>query len=142
VGSSGLVASDGTSSYSWDPSGNLTGVRQGGAGVLAYTDAHTEVVGDFTAKGSALSGSAAFDPWGAVTATSGTPSGRLGFQSQYTDPASGQVDMGPGGMPRRGPGSVTPTPSAWTRCRMRRRGTRSAMRGITRWTGRTRPGIR
>jgi YD repeat-containing protein len=34
-GSSALVASDGTSSYSWDPSGNLTGVKQGGAGVLA-----------------------------------------------------------------------------------------------------------
>ncbi|MGD0608390.1 MAG: RHS repeat-associated core domain-containing protein, partial [Streptosporangiaceae bacterium] len=40
------------------------------------------------------SGSAAFDPWGTVLATSGTASGRLGFQSQYTDPASGQVDMG------------------------------------------------
>jgi large repetitive protein len=94
AGSSALVASDGTSAYSWDPSGNLTGVKQGGSGVLAYTDAHTDVVGDFTAKGTALSGSAAFDPWGTVLATSGTVSGRLGFQSQYTDPASGQVDMG------------------------------------------------
>jgi RHS repeat-associated protein len=94
VGSSPLVASDGTSTYSWDPSGNLTGVKQGGTGVLAYTDAHTDVVGNFTAKGSALSGSSAYDPWGTVLATSGTPSGRLGFQSQYTDPASGQVDMG------------------------------------------------
>jgi hypothetical protein len=39
-------------------------VEQGGTGVLAYTDAHTDVVGNFTAKGSALSGSSAYDPWG------------------------------------------------------------------------------
>ena len=98
VGDSGLVSSDGTSTYSWDPSGNLTGVGQVGAGtsagVLAWTDAHTDVVGDFTVTGSSLAGSTSYDPWGMVTAVSGTPAGRLGYQSQYTDPSSGQVDMG------------------------------------------------
>ena len=52
------------------------------------------MVGDFTATGSSLSGSTSYDPWGTVTAVSGTQAGRLGYQSQYTDPVSGQVDMG------------------------------------------------
>jgi RHS repeat-associated protein len=98
VGTSGLVSSDGTSTYTWDPSGNLTGIGQVGAGtstaVLAYTDAHTDVVGNFTATGSSLTGSTSYDPWGNVTTTTGTPAGRLGYQSQYTDPVFGQVDMG------------------------------------------------
>ncbi|MGH3418121.1 MAG: RHS repeat-associated core domain-containing protein, partial [Streptosporangiaceae bacterium] len=94
AGSSGLMSSDGTAAYTWDPSGNLTGIAQASGGVLAYTDAHTDVVGNFTASGSSLSGSAVYDPWGMVTAQAGTPAGRLGYQSQYTDPASGQVDMG------------------------------------------------
>jgi RHS repeat-associated protein len=97
-GNSDLISADGSSTYSYDPGGNLTGIGQPGggtsAGVLAYTDAHTDVVGDFTASGSSLSGSQAFDPWGTVITTSGTPAGRLGYQSAWTDPATSQVDMG------------------------------------------------
>jgi RHS repeat-associated protein len=42
----------------------------------------------------ALTGSRTFGPWGAVTASGGTLAGSLGYQSQYTSPATGQVDMG------------------------------------------------
>jgi large repetitive protein len=90
-------ASDGSSTYSWDPSGGLIGVGAAGAGqpagVLAFTDQHTDVVGNFTAAGSALGGSASYDPLGNVTAAAGVAAGKLGFQSGWTDPATGQVNM-------------------------------------------------
>jgi RHS repeat-associated protein len=86
------VASDGVSTYSRDPSGNLVAVAQGGASVLALTDQHKDVVGEFTAAGSTLSGSATYDPLGNVTAAS-SQIGSLGYQSGWTDPATGKVNM-------------------------------------------------
>jgi RHS repeat-associated protein len=62
--------------------------------VLDFTDRHTDLDGQFTAAGTALAGSRTFGPWGAVTAAGGTVTGTLGYQSQYTSPATGQVDMG------------------------------------------------
>jgi RHS repeat-associated protein len=41
-----------------------------------------------------MAGSQAYDPWGAVTAGGGSLSGHLGFQSGWTDPATGKVLMG------------------------------------------------
>ena len=53
VGTTGTIASDGTSAYTWDPSGSVlagTGAAGGGTGgVLALTDAHGDVLGQFTA---------------------------------------------------------------------------------------------
>jgi RHS repeat-associated protein len=68
--------------------------RGGCPGALALTDAHGDVLGQFTAAGTAVSGSQSYDPWGAVTATTGTLSGMLGFQSAWTDPAPGKDLMG------------------------------------------------
>jgi RHS repeat-associated protein len=63
------------------------------AGVLAFTDQHTDVVGSFTAAGTALAGSSSYDPLGNVTSTAGSPAGKLGYQSGWTDAATGQVNM-------------------------------------------------
>jgi RHS repeat-associated protein len=98
-GSSGTLASDGTSTYTWDPSGtSLVGVGvSGGAssqGVLALTDQHSDVLADFTSGGTSVSGSTAYDPWGDVTATNGSVSGQVGYQSEWTDPVTGKVSMG------------------------------------------------
>ncbi|HUY50918.1 MAG TPA: RHS repeat-associated core domain-containing protein, partial [Streptosporangiaceae bacterium] len=97
-GAGSTLASDGASTYTWDPSGGLIGVGAAGqgqsAGVLAFTDQHTDVTGDFTASAAALTASAAYGPLGNVTATTGTPAGRLGYQSGWTDPATGNVNMG------------------------------------------------
>ena len=123
AGSSALIASDGSSTYSYDPGGALTGIGVVGggtsAGVLAWADAHTDVVGDFTAAGSSLSGSRAYDPWGTVITSGGTPSGRLGYQSGWTDPATSQVDMGArwysparGGFANQDTASVSPVPAS------------------------------
>ncbi|HEX5495264.1 MAG TPA: LamG-like jellyroll fold domain-containing protein [Mycobacteriales bacterium] len=95
-GTTGQLTSDGSTTYTWTPDGTLTGaaaVGSSGAGRLNLTDQHTDVIGQFTASGTALTGWQTFDPWGDVTATGGGL-GSLGYQSQYTSPTTGQTDMG------------------------------------------------
>jgi RHS repeat-associated protein len=97
-GTGRTLASDGTWTYTWDPSGtSLAGIGVAGGtaaqGTIALTDAHSDVVGDFTAAGTSLAGSTSYDPLGNVLSTSGQ-SGRLGYQSSWTDPATKKVDMG------------------------------------------------
>ena len=45
------------------------------------------------AAGTALASSSTYDPWGAVLASSG-PSVQVGYQGQWTDPVTQQVEMG------------------------------------------------
>jgi RHS repeat-associated protein len=95
TGTGNTLASDGTSTYSRSPTGGLVGIGtpgSSGGGVLAYTDAHKDVVGDFTATGTSLSGSTAYDPLGNVLATS-NQAGQLGYQSGWTDPTTKRVNM-------------------------------------------------
>ena len=94
-GTTGQLASDGAASYTWTPGGTLTGTANSpGTGALNFTDLHTDVTGQFIATGTTLAGSRTFGPWGATITTGGTLAGSLGYQSQYTSPATGQVDMG------------------------------------------------
>lgn len=86
------TASDGTFRYSRTPGGSLIGVGHGTSSVLAMTDQHTDVVGNFTASGATLAGSVSYDPFGAITAAS-TMLGNLGYQSGWTDPGTSKVDM-------------------------------------------------
>jgi RHS repeat-associated protein len=93
----GQLTSDGSSDYTWTAEGTLVGTEAVGAqgsGVLDLTNTHTDVTGQFTATGSTLTGSQNFGPWGTVLATAGTLDGGLGYQSQYTSPATGETDMG------------------------------------------------
>ncbi|MFC8435396.1 LamG-like jellyroll fold domain-containing protein, partial [Streptomyces sp. NPDC057253] len=85
------VASDGTSAYSRDPSGALTGESSASGATLALTDLHSDLIGQFTATGTALTGSASYDPWG--TAIASTLTGSVGYQSGFTDAATGDVNM-------------------------------------------------
>jgi RHS repeat-associated protein len=55
---------------------------------------HGDVLGQFAAAGTAMTGSQAFDPWGNVTAATGSLIGELGFQSAWTDPGAGKDLMG------------------------------------------------
>ncbi len=86
------VASDGTTKYSRDPSDALIGVKAGSTGVLAFTDQHTDVVGQFAATGTALAGSVSYDPLGNVIAATNL-TGNLGYQSGWTDRSTGRVNM-------------------------------------------------
>jgi hypothetical protein len=73
------VAADGTTVYVRDVADDLVGVASGGNQRYAWTDVHTDVVGEFGATGSTLSGSVSYDPWGKILAGSGMI-GKLGYQ--------------------------------------------------------------
>jgi RHS repeat-associated protein len=93
-GATNEVASDGSSSYSRDPAGRITGVNNAAGGrLLALVDGHEDLSATFTATGSSMSGSTVYDPWGQVLAASG-PAVQVGYQGQWTDPGTGQTDMG------------------------------------------------
>jgi RHS repeat-associated protein len=91
------LASDSTTSYALESDGSLTATRTGSGptaqSALAFTDRHQDFTASFTSTGSALTASAAYDPLGKPTAQTGNLPGELGYQSEWTDPATGQVDM-------------------------------------------------
>ncbi|MFC0433664.1 polymorphic toxin-type HINT domain-containing protein [Kutzneria buriramensis] len=89
------IAGDGTSTYSRAPSGELLATGNGNDKQLTISDKHDDVVAGFAPGdgNTGLSHSAAYDPFGQVTATSGTQQS-IGFQGAYTDPDTAQVHMG------------------------------------------------
>jgi RHS repeat-associated protein len=86
------VAADGANTYSRDPAGSLIAEKGTGSAVLAWTDQHWDVVGQFAADGSSLTGSGTYDPWGKVVSSTGL-AGNLGYQSGWTDPQTSDVNM-------------------------------------------------
>ena len=64
-----------------------------GGRTLALNDQHDDLSGLFTASGTSLSGSTTYNPWGQVLGTSGATV-QVGYQGQWTDPATAQVNMG------------------------------------------------
>jgi RHS repeat-associated protein len=86
------LAADTGSSYVRGPEEELVGVVSGGSARLAWTDLHTDVVGQFTATGTTLSGSKAYDPFGTVLTSVGML-GNLGYQSGWTDSVTSRVNM-------------------------------------------------
>ncbi|MFC6079866.1 RHS repeat-associated core domain-containing protein [Sphaerisporangium aureirubrum] len=86
---------DGTFRYARGPAEEALAYGQGSAGRVALADKHGDQVGGF-APGTSLTGlddSAAYDPFGRLTASRGARSG-LGFQGEWTDPGTGHVIMG------------------------------------------------
>ncbi|KAB8183905.1 hypothetical protein FH608_048595, partial [Nonomuraea phyllanthi] len=101
--------------YARDAGGGLLGLKEGtGAAVAALTDLHGDLVATFTTS---LQSSAAYDPFGTVTAQTGTSS-QLGYQGEYTDPDTGKLNMhtrwyqpGTGTFTSRDTADLTPNPS-------------------------------
>lgn len=73
--------------------GELLSLSSGTDKRLLLSDKHGDVVGGLDASAATLKDSTAYDPWGKVTATSGTKRA-VGFQGDWTDPDSGHVNMG------------------------------------------------
>lgn len=86
------VASDGVTSYSRNADGSLLGTKTAVSSVLALTDMHDDVVGQFTDSGEALTGSTTYSPFGKVVQSAGML-GQLGYQSGWTDPETAKVNM-------------------------------------------------
>ncbi|MCG5442616.1 DUF6531 domain-containing protein [Micromonospora sp. NIE79] len=90
------VVHDGYEYYGRGPSDELLATVQGADKRLSLTDAHGDVVAAINPADtqlSTLNDSTAYDPFGKKATSTGS-TGRLGFQGDWTDPATGQVDMG------------------------------------------------
>lgn len=60
---------------------------------IALNNQHNDLSGLFTASGTILAASATYSPWGQVLGSTG-PAVQVGYQGQWADPGSGQVNMG------------------------------------------------
>jgi RHS repeat-associated protein len=101
--------------YARDLGGGLLGLKEGmSAAVAALSDLHGDLVATFTTT---LQTSTAYDPFGTITAQTGTKTG-LGYQGEYTDPDTGKVNMharwyqpGTGTFTSRDTATLNPSPS-------------------------------
>jgi RHS repeat-associated protein len=84
---------DGAATYGRDASGSLLSIGAGADKRLTVSDRHGDVIGGMAASGTGMADSTAFDPFGKVTAGTGTQR-QVGYQGDWTDPATGQVNMG------------------------------------------------
>ncbi|MFJ4468057.1 LamG-like jellyroll fold domain-containing protein [Streptomyces sp. NPDC089424] len=91
-GGSHQLLGDGTTDYSRTPDGSLLAGTDGTTAQWSVTDLHTDLVAGLDVEGTRVTGSTAYDPFGRQTATDGTTPA-VGYQSGWTDPATGDVDM-------------------------------------------------
>ncbi|GAA4193833.1 hypothetical protein GCM10023074_15600 [Microbispora amethystogenes] len=75
-----------------DAMGRTVSLSDRGIAQLALSDQHGDLVGTFTAAGTALADSTAYDPFGQIIAQSGVTHD-LGYQGGYTDPTTKKVNM-------------------------------------------------
>lgn len=90
---------DQTASYGRGPADELLSVAQGGTARLSLSDRHGDVVGTMSATDGAAAApaqSTAYDPFGRRLGNgeSGGISGNAGYQGDYTDPDTAQINMG------------------------------------------------
>ncbi|OPG07210.1 hypothetical protein B1L11_31325 [Microbispora sp. GKU 823] len=78
--------------YGRDAFGRTVSLSDAGSGQLAFSDLHGDLIGTFTADGTALTDSTAYNPFGEVIARTGTMHS-LGYQGGYTDPSTKKVNM-------------------------------------------------
>ncbi|MEV6464238.1 RHS repeat-associated core domain-containing protein [Kitasatospora sp. NPDC051702] len=86
------MTGDGTWTYARDAAGNLLGASKGSTTVRVRTDQHTDATTTLDANGTTVTGTTTYDPFGKPASTTGTTTS-LGYQSGWTDPDSGDVNM-------------------------------------------------
>ncbi|MCP4304326.1 MAG: hypothetical protein GY788_05500, partial [bacterium] len=85
---------DGTFTYARTPGGRLVSQTDGTTTQLVGLDRHGDLAYLLNPTTGALTDTVMFDPFGDPTASSGTTDPTIGFQGDYTDPASNEVWMG------------------------------------------------
>ncbi|MFG1824478.1 DNRLRE domain-containing protein [Microbispora bryophytorum] len=104
--------------YSRGAFGDVLSAKIGtGTAQFQMADRHGDIVAAFTAEAMSLAGSTAYDPFGKVTTSTGTQP-QLGYQSEWTDADTGQVNMharwyqpGTGTFTSRDTANLDPVPS-------------------------------
>jgi RHS repeat-associated protein len=94
LGAGDTLTSDGTDTYSYDPSGAVSAVRDAsGSAFSTLADRHGDVTGTFspTSAAEGLAGSASYGPYGAGSVAGFRVS--LGYQGDWTDSSTGLADM-------------------------------------------------
>ncbi|MBO2454544.1 hypothetical protein J4573_46175 [Actinomadura barringtoniae] len=119
-GTSDEPTTDGASTYSRGPSGELLSTSQGSNKRISLLDKHGDLTGQFDPATtlSTLTDSTSYSPFGQPTATTGVKP-TVGYQSDWTDPDSGQVNMGArwynpstAGFPNRDDWTLSPSPAS------------------------------
>ncbi|MEU7004895.1 RHS repeat-associated core domain-containing protein [Nonomuraea sp. NPDC046570] len=82
-----------TAMFGRDALGRTLGLSDGAGAQLAFCDLRGDLIGAFTATGTSLIDSVAYNPFGEVTARTGQTVHTLGYQGGYTDPSTGKVNM-------------------------------------------------
>ncbi|MFJ2033780.1 RHS repeat-associated core domain-containing protein [Streptosporangium sp. NPDC087985] len=82
----------GTAMFGRDALGRTLGLSDGAGAQLAFCDLRGDLIGAFTATGTSLIDSVAYNPFGEVITRTGAAH-TLGYQGGYTDPASGKINM-------------------------------------------------
>ncbi|WP_166665506.1 polymorphic toxin-type HINT domain-containing protein [Kribbella caucasensis] len=96
AGFSDEVVADGTQLYGHGVSDNVISLAQGQTERLLLSDGRTDITGGFDPTDAALTGlpdSRTYDPFGKELSTGGLKYG-VGYQSDWSDPATGNVNMG------------------------------------------------
>lgn len=91
-GGSNNLLDDGTTNYTRTPAGALLASSNDTTTQWSLTDQHTDLVAGLSTDGLQVTGSTAYGPFGTTTATDGNMPD-LGYQSGWTDPANGNVNM-------------------------------------------------
>ncbi|GAA3644072.1 polymorphic toxin-type HINT domain-containing protein [Lentzea roselyniae] len=87
VGAGLDLASDGSEKFSRGPGGELLATQRG----LVMADQRGDVLAEFSPSGQNAGATTTYDPFGKVLAGARTG---VGYQGDWTDPDSGEVDMG------------------------------------------------
>ena len=85
--------SDGTTVLSRTPDGSPHAIAEGATRLHLLTDRHGDVVTTINTTGTVID-SVAYSPWGEPAARQGATALTVGFQSSFTDPTTGLIDMG------------------------------------------------
>ncbi|WP_433433113.1 RHS repeat-associated core domain-containing protein [Nonomuraea sp. CA-141351] len=81
-----------TAMFGRDALGRTLGLSDGAGAQLAFCDLRGDLIGAFTATGTSLIDSVAYNPFGEVVTRTGAAH-TLGYQGAYTDPSTGKVNM-------------------------------------------------
>ncbi|GAB1695070.1 LamG-like jellyroll fold domain-containing protein [Krasilnikovia sp. M28-CT-15] len=87
------LAGDGEATYIRGTANEVIAETAGTNTRYTWTDIHDDIVGQFTATGTALDASTVYDPLGKVIGSTGGMIGNLGYQSEWTDKSTNRVNM-------------------------------------------------